>query len=165
MSMRTVLSVAMRPATTVRALARSMSSSLTPKDSVLEKAVTPTLERNLVEADILSGAPPEIARHTARIYQPAKSATQSGTAGTHYWKLDFDTKARWENPLMGWSSSADPVQALMIKFDTKEDAIGFAKRQGYDYWVEEPKSSHSRVKVYAENFTVSRECQSTAVFM
>ena len=55
MSMRTVLSVAMRPATTVRALARSMSSSLTPKDSVLEKAVTPTLERNLVEADILSG--------------------------------------------------------------------------------------------------------------
>jgi hypothetical protein len=47
-----------------------------------------------------------------------------------------DIQQRWTNPLMGWSSSADPVQALKIKFNSKEEAIRFAERQGYSYWIE-----------------------------
>ncbi|KAH9248659.1 hypothetical protein BASA81_013689 [Batrachochytrium salamandrivorans] len=76
-------------------------------------------------------APPELTRHTARIYKPATPATQSGTAGSQYWKLDFDTQMKWARIRL-WAGPA-----------------------GYDYWVEEPKNSHSRVKVYAENFTYS----------
>lgn len=30
---------------------------------------------------------------------------QSGTNNIDHWELDFDTKERWENPLMGWSST------------------------------------------------------------
>ena len=30
---------------------------------------------------------------------------QSGSYGTRMWKMEFDTQQRWENPLMGWSST------------------------------------------------------------
>ena len=34
---------------------------------------------------------------------------------------------RWENPLMGWQSSADFVQGTRIFFESKDDAIAFAE--------------------------------------
>ena len=40
----------------------------------------------------------------ARIFVPAKNAMQSGTNLTHKWRIEFDTRERWENPLMGWGS-------------------------------------------------------------
>jgi hypothetical protein len=44
----------------------------------------------------------------ARIYQPAKTAMQSGTAKTHQWVLEFaPASAREVDPLMGWTSSSD----------------------------------------------------------
>lgn len=53
----------------------------------------------------VSGVPEEhIKTRRVRIYQPAKSAMQSGTNNTHFWQMDFDTRERWENPLMGWTS-------------------------------------------------------------
>jgi len=30
---------------------------------------------------------------------------QSGTHNTKKWKVEWDTKERWENPLIGWASS------------------------------------------------------------
>lgn len=81
-------------------------------------------------ADAINGVPPSISRRTVRVYRPAKTAMQSGTQGMESWKLDFDTQQRWENPLMGWASSGDPVQSLQIKFTSKEDAITFAERHG-----------------------------------
>lgn len=54
----------------------------------------------------VSGVPEEhIKTRRVRIYQPAKSAMQSGTNNIHFWQMDFDTRERWENPLMGWTSS------------------------------------------------------------
>ncbi|KAI8924467.1 ETC complex I subunit conserved region-domain-containing protein [Entophlyctis helioformis] len=102
-----------------------------------------------------AGVPYEVSSRSVRIYQPAKTATQSGRAETNYWRLDFDVKDRWENPLMGWASSADTVQALRIRFDSKQAAINFAERQGYDFWVDEPKEGKFRVKNYSENFKYS----------
>ena len=44
----------------------------------------------------------------ARIYQPAKTAMQSGTAKTHQWVLEFAPASEREvDPLMGWTSSSD----------------------------------------------------------
>lgn len=43
-----------------------------------------------------------------RVFQPAKSATTSGKAGTRDWRVDFDVlqgSGRWESPLMGWAST------------------------------------------------------------
>lgn len=61
-----------------------------------------------VDEDIgyVSGVPEEhIKTRRVRIYQPAKSAMQSGTNNIHFWQIDFETRERWENPLMGWTSS------------------------------------------------------------
>jgi hypothetical protein len=38
--------------------------------------------------------------------------------------------ARWENPLMGWTSTNDPRMHLTLYFDTKDEALRFAERQG-----------------------------------
>lgn len=58
------------------------------------------------DVSVLSGVPDEhIKTRTVRIYQPAKNAMQSGTNNINFWQMDFDTRERWENQLMGWSSS------------------------------------------------------------
>ncbi|KAI9353897.1 ETC complex I subunit conserved region-domain-containing protein [Obelidium mucronatum] len=112
-------------------------------------------ERRLFQAELLSGAPQELTQHAVRIYRPANTPTQNGSARSNHWRIDFDTMDKWENSLMGWSSSADPVQALSLKFVNKEDAILFAERQGYDYWVDLPKEGVFKPKMYADNFKYS----------
>jgi len=69
--------------------------------------------------------------------------------------MDWDVLGRghrWENQLMGWQSSADAMQGTHIFFKTKEDAIHFAEKQGYDWFVQEPNEREFRVKSYAANF-------------
>lgn len=62
---------------------------------------------------------------------------------------------RWENPLMGWQSSGDMMQGTRIFFDSKEDAIRFAEKQGYEYFVQEPQTRAFTPKAYANNFSYS----------
>lgn len=69
--------------------------------------------------------------------------------------MDWDILSkghRWENPLMGWQSSADFVQGTHVNFKTKEDAIRFAEKQGYEYFVQEPNTRKFAPKAYANNF-------------
>jgi NADH dehydrogenase (ubiquinone) Fe-S protein 4 len=90
-----------------------------------------------------------------RIYRPAKTATQSGDWHGHQWRMDWDILSkghRWENPLMGWQSSADFMQGTHLNFKSKEDAIRFAEKQGYEYFVQEPNSRKIVPKAYANNF-------------
>ncbi|MCP6336129.1 ETC complex I subunit, partial [Klebsiella pneumoniae] len=54
----------------------------------------------------VSGVPEEHTKgRRVRIFQPAKNAMQSGTNNTDKWQMEFDTRQRWENPLMGWTST------------------------------------------------------------
>lgn len=90
-----------------------------------------------------------------RIYKPAKTATQSGDWHGHHWRMDWDILAkghRWENPLMGWQSSADFMQGTHMTFKSKEDAVKFAEKQGYEYFVQEPNYRKIVPKLYANNF-------------
>lgn len=68
-----------------------------------------TTEITIEEPNLLStvsGVPPEhVQGRRVRIYKQAKNAMQSGTNDTHKWKLDFENRERWENPLMGWTST------------------------------------------------------------
>jgi len=59
---------------------------------------------------------------------------------------------RWENPLMGWQSSADFMQGTHLTFKSKEDAILFASKQGYEYFVQEPNERRVIPKAYANQF-------------
>jgi hypothetical protein len=92
-----------------------------------------------------------------RIFQPARSAMQSGKAGTRQWLLQFASPVRREaDPLMGWTSSNNTRQQVTLRFDTKEEAIAYAEREGYAYVVEEPKPRRLQVKAYADNFRYDR---------
>lgn len=69
--------------------------------------------------------------------------------------MDWDILAkghRWENPLMGWQSSADFMQGTHMNFKTKEDAVKFAEKQGYEYIVQDPNKRKIYPKAYANNF-------------
>ena len=93
----------------------------------------------------------------ARIYKPAKSATQSGMARTKQWLLVFEqAKARQIEPLMGWTSSGETHQQVKLWFDSKEEAIAYATREGIAYRVEEPNEEKRRTMSYADNFKFNR---------
>jgi hypothetical protein len=89
----------------------------------------------------------------ARIYQPAKTATQSGRAKTRRWLLEMEPKSRREaDPLCGWLGSDDTEQQLALWFPSKEAAVAYAKRRRLDYRVFEPDQPIVRPKAYADNF-------------
>lgn len=88
-----------------------------------------------------------------RIYRPAKTATQSGRAGTRKWVLEFEPLApRTREPLMGWTSSRDTRAQLRLTFDDLDEAIAYAERQGLDYTVYQPHEPRRQRKSYADNF-------------
>lgn len=89
-----------------------------------------------------------------RIYQPTKSAMQSGKANVKRWVLEFEPeKDRFIEPLMGWTGSSDMKQEIKLRFDSKEEAIEYAQREGLDFQVVEPKTRGVIIRSYAENFT------------
>jgi NADH dehydrogenase ubiquinone Fe-S protein 4 len=98
----------------------------------------------------------------ARIFKPAKTAMQSGTAKTHEWVLEFEQEVpRSVEPLMGYTSSADTKQQLRLTFPTKDAAIEYAERNGVPYTVFEPHASRRRTIAYADNFRYNRVGQWT----
>ncbi len=94
---------------------------------------------------------------TARIYKPAKTAMQSGEARTKEWVLEHEPASpRRIDPLMGWTSSGDMRQELRLSFDTKEEAVAYAERNGIPYSLAEPKPRRQVRKSYADNFKFGR---------
>lgn len=94
---------------------------------------------------------------TARIFKPAKTAMQSGTARTKEWLLEYEASVpRQIDPLMGWTSSSDTRTQLCLEFDTKEEAIAYAERNGIPYRLDEPKPRNLVRKSYADNFKFGR---------
>jgi hypothetical protein len=94
---------------------------------------------------------------TARIYRPAKNATQSGLGKTKLWRLEYmPESARSIEPLMGWTSSSDMNSQIRLDFETREEAVAYATRNGIPYRVEEPKEVARRAVSYSDNFRASR---------
>ncbi len=89
----------------------------------------------------------------ARIYKPAKTAMQSGRNNTRKWILEYEpAEAKRADSLMGWIGSGDMRGQVKLKFDSREDAIAYAERNGIPYRVREPKLCRVRPKSYADNF-------------
>ncbi|MGN6551217.1 MAG: ETC complex I subunit [Pararhizobium sp.] len=94
---------------------------------------------------------------SARIYRPAKTAMQSGKAKTQEWMLEFDPeRPRVIDPMMGYTSSGDMRQQIHLTFDTREEAVAYAERNGIPYRVIEPKDAKRRRIAYADNFRFDR---------
>ena len=89
-----------------------------------------------------------------RIYQPTKNAMQSGRANLDTWILEFESDtAQQVDSLMGWVGGGSTKRQVRMKFDSKDDAIAFAEREGLNYQVTEPKQRRILIKNYSNNFT------------
>jgi len=93
----------------------------------------------------------------ARILRPAKTAMQSGRAGTKSWILEFEQATpRTPDPLMGWSSAADTLNEIRLRFASLEEAIAYADAHELTYTVEAPHARTIKPKAYADNFRYDR---------
>ena len=94
---------------------------------------------------------------SARIFSPARNAMQSGKAKTGNWVLEFDPEKRKTiDPLMGYTSSGDMKSQVRLVFDTQEEAIAYAEKNGIPFRVEQAKEPKRRQISYAENFRYDR---------
>ena len=94
---------------------------------------------------------------SARIYKPARNAMQSGQAKTKEWILEFEPRdAKRPDPLMGWAGSSDTLGQVTLSFETREEAVAYAKRHGIDFAIERPHTTTLKPKSYADNFRFDR---------
>ncbi|XP_015133051.2 NADH dehydrogenase [ubiquinone] iron-sulfur protein 4, mitochondrial isoform X1 [Gallus gallus] len=135
-------------------LARSLSTSTwrLAQDQTRDTQLITVDEK--LDISTLTGVPDEhIKTRRVHIFVPARNAMQAGVNNTKKWKMEFDNRERWENPLMGWASTADPLSNMVLTFSTKEDAIAFAEKNGWNYDVEEKKIPKPKSKSYGANFS------------
>merc|ERR1711871_961506 len=113
--------------------------------------------KNIKEmAATFSGMPAEHAKRTVTIAPKQHKTLQSAEKLSHIWMITWEHQERWMNPLMGWTSSADPLSNVRLSFDSKEEAIAFADRNGWKYKVRaaikmQPAENFGKIK-YAQNF-------------
>lgn len=98
----------------------------------------------------------------ARIYRPSKTATQSGTARSKDWLLEFEpAEQQVVEPLMGWTSSGDTRRQLRLSFETREEAVAYADANAIPYQLFEPRERKPNIRAYADNFRYDRKGQWT----
>ena len=88
----------------------------------------------------------------AKIYNPSKTAMQSGTAKTKYWILEFNKENFETDYLMGWNASSDTQKQVKLKFESKEEAINYANKYNIPFDLLESKKKKIIIKSYADNF-------------
>ncbi|XVF39794.1 hypothetical protein PTKIN_Ptkin01aG0060900 [Pterospermum kingtungense] len=118
-------------------------------DALMELGVNPG------EVGLVSGIPEEQLKRRVIIYSPARTASQQGSGKVGKWKIDFLSTQKWENPLMGWTSTGDPyanVGEAGLEFDTAEAAKVFAEKHGWEYQIKKRHTPLLKPKSYADNF-------------
>ncbi|KXJ25972.1 NADH dehydrogenase [ubiquinone] iron-sulfur protein 4, mitochondrial [Exaiptasia diaphana] len=151
-SVRPAFTVFLRPFLTSSS-AYSASSGEIVIDKT-DKSVDTTGDDQQTGIAILNGIPEwHLKNRTARIFFPSKNAMQSGTQSFQNWRLEFENMERWENPLMGWASTGDPLSNMTLDFTSKEEAIAFAESHGFKYELEEKQEKKIIPKSYGANFS------------
>ena len=95
-----------------------------------------------------------IFRHilTRTLLIPVSFTTKIEEFVAYKWVLEFVTKDTATNPLMGWESSTDTLDEVILKFPTKEKAIEYAKMNDISYTLIKPNKKKFIMKSYADNF-------------
>lgn len=91
------------------------------------------------------------------IYQLPKNAMQSGDFKTGNWYMKFinykELESKYIFDLMNWVGSKDTLSTINIPFNTKQEAIAFAKNKGFSFKISETGGRTIKPKSYASNFT------------
>jgi hypothetical protein len=89
----------------------------------------------------------------ARIFQPTKTAMQSGQANTRFWIIEYEPEeAKKIDSLTGWTGSGDMRGQIKLKFKSKEEAIAYATKNNISYNLTIPQLRRHLPKAYADNF-------------
>lgn len=90
---------------------------------------------------------------TARIIEQDRKTTQSGKAKAGLWVLEMERQhAMRPDPLTGWSGSGDTDTQLRLSFDSKEAAVAYATRKGFDVHIVPAAPVALKLQTYADNF-------------
>ena len=93
-----------------------------------------------------------------RIYKPAKTAMQSGRAKTKNWIAEYISKDSLEkDSLMGWNVSKDTNSQIKIFFNTKSEAIKWAKKNNFQFEIINYQERKIIPKKYADNFAFNKK--------
>ena len=89
----------------------------------------------------------------ARIIETDRKTTQSGRAKAGKWTLEFESdRPQRHDPLTGWVGQADTRAQVRLAFDTKEAAIAYAEKHGFDYHLVPAPPVKLKLQAYADNF-------------
>jgi len=89
----------------------------------------------------------------ARIIEVQRRTTQSGRARDGKWTLEFEREQpQRPDPLTGWSGSGDTKTQVWLSFDTKEEALAYAKRKGFTVHLVPAAPVAMKIQAYADNF-------------
>ena len=95
---------------------------------------------------------------TIKIYKPAKTAMQSGKRKTKKWLAEYISNSdNVKDFLMGWNSSLDTKSQIKLYFETKSQAVKWARKNNFQYYVVETKIKKIKPKSYSENFDYNRK--------
>ena len=71
---------------------------------------------------------------TIKIYKPSKTSMQSGRGKTNKWLAEYKSEiTTTKEILMGWTSSSDTKSQIKLFFNTKKQAINWAKNNNYQF--------------------------------
>lgn len=145
------------------------AAEIAQRDAIVEaRSKSVTAPHIAIVPDGLGGSlpdrPDEVAKlmripavHQARtvvISQKCQAATTSSSHASKAWRLGWKTEERWTNPLMGWTSTGDPLSNAEMKFETAEQAEAFATKMGWNFETERPIARDKRygTNTYSHNF-------------
>jgi hypothetical protein len=89
----------------------------------------------------------------ARISELDRKTTQSGKANAGRWLLEFERRQpQRPDPLTGWNGSGDTNPQVRLTFATKEAAILYCDKHGFDHHVVPAPPVRLKIQAYADNF-------------
>jgi hypothetical protein len=89
----------------------------------------------------------------ARIIEEQRKTTQSGKALSGRWTLEFERQQpQRPDPLTGWNGSGDTATQVKLRFDTKEAALAYAQRKGFEVHLVPAPPVALKIQAYADNF-------------
>lgn len=75
---------------------------------------------------------------------------------------------------MGWTSTADPLHGMVLKFDTQDEALHYAEKQGLEIETHEPAElgnfegeisySHNFLPLHVENYIKKHGKKANVIF-
>jgi hypothetical protein len=89
-----------------------------------------------------------------KIYKDYKMPTQSGSANINEWILEFmSVDDRFQEQIMGWTGSENMYpNEVKLRFEDKNQAVTFAKKNKLDFFIKEPIEVKQTIKSYIDNY-------------